>query len=161
MPIPWEKVILHGPQVLDAAKNLYGKWQTRSKHAEVDDAKDGRPREDNGLQSQVDKLHLRLQALEEAGEKQAALATDLAEQNQAVSVGIRTLKTHTEDLQKKVEDAVISQSGVDSRLHELSMRLQQADSDTAAMKKKMATLVVVSIFALLVSVAALFIAFPR
>jgi hypothetical protein len=86
MPIPWDKVILHGPQVLDVARNLYGKWQARPKPADVE-TQDA-PRDP--LYAQLSTLNLRLKALEDAAEKQAALATQLAEQAQALSTGVTT-----------------------------------------------------------------------
>lgn len=153
MPIPWDKVILHGPQVLDVAKNLYGKWQTRSTKSELDAEKE------DVRQTQPDMLSLRVQALEEAGEKQAALAKDLAEQTQALSIGVTTLKEHAEDLQSKLEDARNAHAAIVRRLDELGAQLQHSNSHVLALKKKIAVLTFVSGTALLAAVAALLVNF--
>lgn len=149
MPIPWDKVILHGPQVLDLAKNLYGKWQARPKQSEAE------PAPNDGLQTQLDKLFLRLKTLEEAAEKQAALAAELAEQNQALSIGLTTLKTSTENLQKEIEDAKAAQNALHSRVDELRAQLQQSASNVSAHKKKIMTAILISIGAFILSMISL------
>lgn len=155
MPIPWDKIILHGPQVLDAAKNLYGNWQTRSKQTPQD------PARTEEQHSQPDKLSFRLQALEEAGEKQAELVKDLAEQNQAVVAGLRSLDAQVEDARKKFEDARNEQNNLDSRLTEFEEQLRHVHAAVSGINRKITTLILVSGSALIISIIALLFAFQR
>jgi DNA repair ATPase RecN len=155
MPIPWNKIILHGPQVLDAAKNLYGNWQTRSRQSDQNAGKN------EEHPSRLDTAFFRLQTLEDAGEKQAALATDLAEQNQALSIGLSTLNADAEEMKKKVEEIRHVQSLVDERLNELSDRMRQENDLVAEINRKITRLILVSASALAVSILALLLAFYK
>jgi TolA-binding protein len=157
MPIPWDKVILHGPQALDVARNLYGKWQARPKPADVE-TQDA-PRDP--LYAQLNTLNLRLKALEDAGEKQAALATQLAEQDQALSTGVTTLKAHAEHLQKEIEDIRTTQEKIASDFKELSAQFQQVKGAATAFSKKITLSIVIALGALALSIFALFGLVPR
>lgn len=152
MPIPWDKVILHGPQVLDVARNLYGKWQTRPKQADVE-TQDA-PHDE--LHAQLNKLVLRLKALEDAGEKQAALATQLAEQDQALSTGVTTLKAHAETLQKEIEAIRTTQAKINSDFKELNTQLQQAKVAASSFGRKITLSLLIAFGALALSILALF-----
>lgn len=149
MPIPWDKVLLHGPQVLDAAKTLYGKWQSRPKQT------DGGPAQRDELEPGADKLLLRVKALEEAAEKQAALATELAEQNQAQSEGLTALKACSEEMQKQIEEAQNTHMLLSRRLEGLEAQLRETRNATSALGGKLTILLIVSAAALLASTIAL------
>jgi predicted nucleic acid-binding Zn-ribbon protein len=151
MPIPWDKVILHGPQVLDVAKNLYGKWQARPKQAEVEIE----AASNDEVQTQLNNLVLRLQALEEAGEKQAALATKLAEQDQALSIGLTTLKSYTENLQNEIENIKKAQAKISSDFNALTAQLQKTKTTASGFGGKIALSIVIAMASLALSAIAL------
>jgi predicted transcriptional regulator len=147
MPIPWDKVIQHGPQVLDAAKSLYSKWQLRPKQEEINP----------GLapQTQLDRLLARVQALEEAEEKRAALMTQMAEQNQALSTGISALKIELETLENAIEENRRAQTLINHHSDEITKQLQQSIAASATLEKKNSLLMAISLVALALSSAAL------
>jgi predicted nucleic acid-binding Zn-ribbon protein len=153
MPIPWDKVILHGPQVLDVAKNLYGKWQARPRQAEVEVEVEAASNDE--VQTQLNNLVLRLQALEEAGEKQAALATKLAEQDQALSIGLTTLKSYTENLQNEIEDIKNAQAKISSDFNALTAQLQKTKTTASGFGGKITLSIVIAIASLALSAIAL------
>lgn len=152
MPIPWDKVILHGPQVLDVAKTLYGKWQSRPKQTEPEPASHS---ENSETETQLNSLRLQLKLLEDAGEKQAALATELAEQTQALSIGVTALKEWTESLEKEIETLETAHADVSRRLHELQASLRQANAANSSLNRRIAIALLISSAALILSAVVL------
>lgn len=125
MPIPWEKVILHGPQILDAARGLYGKWQTRSKAEAIDPNSDA--------QSQLHELARRQKVIEEGEETQSGIIEKLAEQSQALSIGLAELNQQITDLDTRFK----SWGAHAERLNSYSTRLEKLERASEAHARKL------------------------
>lgn len=129
MPIPWEKVILHGPQILDAARGLYGKWQTRSKEQTVD------PNAEAHVQ--LRELALRLKAIEEGEEAQSGIIEQLAEQSQALSTGVGELKQQVTDYDLKFQELSRLETSITEQLKHYSARLEKQERASEANSRKL------------------------
>jgi tetrahydromethanopterin S-methyltransferase subunit B len=129
MPIPWEKVILHGPQVLEAARGLYGKWQSRSKADAID------PNAETHVQ--LHELARRQKAIEEGEEIQSGIIAKLAEQSQALSTGIAELKQQLQDLDAQTDDWKNVEASVAERLNAYSTRLEKLERAGEAHARKL------------------------
>lgn len=83
MPIPWDKVIIHGPKVIDVATSLLDKWKSRPKPELMDPNAD--------VKIQLVAVTQRLQALEDAETAQAEVVKNIAEQMQGLLTGLSEL----------------------------------------------------------------------
>jgi hypothetical protein len=87
MPIPWDKVIIHGPKVIDVATSFLDKWKSRPKPELMDPNAD--------VKTQLLAVTQRLQALEDAETAQAEVVKNIAEQMQGLLTGLSELSRKT------------------------------------------------------------------
>jgi hypothetical protein len=153
MPIPWDKVILHGPQVLEAARGLYGKWQTRSKADAIDP--------NTEIHVQVRELARRLKALEEGEETQSGIIEKLAEQSQALSTGIAEVKTHVMDFESRSEAWDKLENSVSEQMKHYSAQLEKVEHASDAHSRRLALALYTAFASLAIAVVALIIALTR
>ncbi|MDQ9171501.1 hypothetical protein Q8A64_13895 [Oxalobacteraceae bacterium R-40] len=153
MPIPWDKVILHGPQVLDAARGLYGKWQTRSKADAIDPNAE--------IHVQVRELALRLKAVEEGEETQSGIIEKLAEQSQALSTGIAEVKTHVMEFESRSEVWDKMENGVSDQMRHYSAQLEKLEQASAAHSRKLALALYTAFASFAIAITALVIVLIR
>lgn len=149
MPIPWEKVILHGPQILDAARGLYGKWQIRSKVETINPNAE--------VHVQLRELALRLKAIEEGEEAQSGIIEKLAEQSQALSTGVGELKHQMMDYEDNSEELNRVEASISEQLKHYAVRLEKQERVGEANSKKLSLAMYTGFAALALAGAALII----
>lgn len=128
MPIPWEKVVPHRPQMLQTAKGWYEKW-IRGERASANDGMDRRGSLDDDaarFENDGDKVEAyaepvkiedvvevkettrdvasRLEALEFAGMAQAETLKSLTDQSQAFTRGLSDLQRELHTVDQRLQE---------------------------------------------------------
>ena len=152
MPISWEKLIPHRPQMLDAAKGWYDRWRGSERSSANDGVSTGDgmahtpPFEDGAdkVEAYAEPIKIedvvevkettkdvasRLEALEFAGMAQAETLKNLADQNQTVTRTLSELQHELGAVDRRLEEARADAEGHRTTLESLEMQLQKLAGD--------------------------------
>lgn len=157
MPIPWEKVMPHRPQMLQTARGWYEKW-IRGERASANDAAgtvDAAARQFEDTPGTVDAyaepvsiedvvevkettkdVASRLEALEFAGMAQAETIKNLTDQGQSLARHLSDLQGELHAVDQRLQDARANAEGHRASMESLEQHIQRMSADLSGLRSR-------------------------
>jgi chromosome segregation ATPase len=160
MPIPWEKVMPHRPQMLQSARGWYDKW-IRGERSSANDGMERAPHSDdraNQFEEGDDKVEAyaepvsiedvvevkeatkdvagRLEALEFAGMAQAETIKNLTDQSQTLTHNVSDLQLELNAVDQRLQDARADAEGHRATMEGLEGQLQKLSGDLSHVRAR-------------------------